>query len=63
MYKVYVNALLDALPCHTYTLNINSFSLPSPYFVDDISLIPCYSTVLPESFYANVLLLELEVEI
>ena len=39
MYKVYINALLIALSNHAYVLNINSLSLPSPSFADDISLL------------------------
>ena len=38
MYKVYINALLIILSNHAYALNINSLSLPSPSFADDISL-------------------------
>ena len=46
MYKVYINALLIALSNHAYALNINSLSLPSPSFADDISLLAIQSSFL-----------------
>ena len=36
---IYIHALLIALSNHTYALNINKLSLPSPPFADDISLL------------------------
>ena len=54
MYKVYINALLIALSNHSYALNINSLSLPSPSFADDISLFaiqPSFLRVLMQMCY------------
>ena len=48
MYKVYINAPLNALSNHAYVRNINSLSLPPPSFADDISLLaiqPCFLRV------------------
>ena len=39
MYKVYINSLLKALSDHCYAISINSVSLPSPSFTNDISLL------------------------
>ena len=46
MYKVYINSLLKALSDHCYAISINSVSLPSPSFVDDISLLALYPSFL-----------------
>ena len=54
MYKVYINALLIALLNHAYALNINSLSLPSTSFADDISLLaiqPPFLRVLMQMCY------------
>ena len=39
MYKVYLDVLLNALSSHAFSITINSLSLPSPSFADDISLL------------------------
>ena len=39
MYNDYINSLLKALSDHCYAISINSVSLPSPSFADDISLL------------------------
>ena len=54
MYKVYINELLIALSNYAYALNINSLSLPSPTFADDISLLhiqPSFLRVLIQMCY------------
>ena len=43
---IYIDALLIALLNHAYALNINSLSLPSPSFADDISLLAIQPTFL-----------------
>ena len=53
VYKV-INALLIALTNHAYALNINSLSLPSPSFADNISLLaiqPSFLRVLMQMCY------------
>ena len=54
MYKVYINALLIALSNHVHALNINSLSLLSPAFADDIFLLaiqPSFPRVLLQMCY------------
>ena len=54
MYKVYINAQLIALSNHAYALNINSLSLASPSFADDVSLLaiqPSFLRVLMQMRY------------
>ena len=46
MYKVYINSLLKVLTDHCYAVSINRLSLPSPSFVDDISLLALYLSFL-----------------
>ena len=46
MYKVYINSLLKALSDDCYAISINSVSLPSPSFADDISLLALYPSFL-----------------
>ena len=46
MYKVYINSLLKVLTDHCYAVSINRLSLPSPSFVDDISLLALYPSFL-----------------
>ena len=45
-YKVYINSLLKALSNHCYAISVNSVSLPSLSFADDISLLALYSSFL-----------------
>ena len=45
-YKFYINSLLKVLTYHCYAISINRLSLPSPSFVDDISLIVLYPSFL-----------------
>ena len=54
MYKIYINTLLNALSNHAYALNINSLSLLSPSFANDISSLtiqPSFPRVLMQMFY------------
>ena len=44
MYKVYINGLLNELTQHSCALSLNSISLTSPSFADDISLLSIYPT-------------------
>ena len=46
MYKVCINNLLKALSDHCYAILINSVSLLSPSFADDISLLALYPSFL-----------------
>ena len=46
MYKVYINSLLKALSDHCYAISINSVSLPSPSFANDILLLALYLSFL-----------------
>ena len=46
MNKVYINSLLKVLTDHCYAVSINRLSLPSPSFVDDISLLALYPSFL-----------------
>ena len=39
MYKVYIKGLLNVLSNHCYAIFINGLRIPSPSFVDDISLL------------------------
>ena len=39
MYTVYTNSLLKVLTDHCYAVSINRFSVPSPLFADEISLL------------------------
>ena len=42
MYKVYINGLLKTLSEHCFALLINSLSLPSPSFADDVMLLALF---------------------
>ena len=44
--KFYINGLLKALSDHFYAISMNSVSLPSPSFADDISLLALYPSFL-----------------
>ena len=47
MYKVYINGLLKTLSEHYFGISIDSLSLPSPSFADDVTLlciVPVFST-------------------
>ena len=46
MYKVYINELLNELTQHSCALSLNSISLTSPSFADDITLLSIYRTFL-----------------
>ena len=46
MYKVYINELLNELTQHSCALSLNSISLTSPSFADDITLLTIYRTFL-----------------
>ena len=46
MYKVYINELLIKLTQHSCALSLNSISLTSPAFADDITLLSIYHTFL-----------------
>ena len=46
MYKVYINGLLNELTEHSCALSLDSISLTSPSFADDISLLLIYPTLL-----------------
>ena len=46
MYKVYINSFLKALSDHCYAISVNSVSLPSPSFADNISLPALYPEYL-----------------
>ena len=46
MYKVYINELLNKLTQHSCELSLNSISLTSPSFADDITLLSIYRTFL-----------------
>ena len=46
VYKVYINGLLNELTQHSCALSLNSISLISPSFADDISLLSVYPTFL-----------------
>ena len=53
-YKVYINVMLIPLSNHAYALNINSLSLSSPSFADDVSLLaiqPSFPRVLMQMCY------------
>ena len=46
MYKAYINELLNELTQHSCALSLNSISLTSPAFADDITLLSIYHTFL-----------------
>ena len=46
MYKVHINELLNELTQHSCALSLNSISLTSPSFADDITLLSIYRTFL-----------------
>ena len=46
MNKVYINSLLKVSTDHCYAISINGLSLPSPSFVDDISMLALYPSFL-----------------
>ena len=46
MYKVYINELSNELTQHSCALSLNSISLTSPSFADDITLLSIYRTFL-----------------
>ena len=46
MYKVYINGLLTELTSHSCALSLNNFSLSSPSFADDTSLLSIYPSFL-----------------
>ena len=46
MYKVYINELVNELTQHSCALSLNSISLTSPSFADDITLLSIYRTFL-----------------
>ena len=46
IYQVYIKSFLKALSDHCYAISINSVSLPSPSFVDNISLLALYPSFL-----------------
>ena len=46
MYKVYVKRLLTVLSNHCYAILINGLGVPSPSFVDDISLLTLHPSFL-----------------
>ena len=46
MYKVYVNGLLNVLSNHCYAILINGLRVPTPSFVDDISLLRLHPSFL-----------------
>ena len=60
--KVYINALLKEFSSHACRVSINTLSLTSPSLPTRY-IFTCYSTILPNSRHAHVLLLRLEVEI
>ena len=46
MYKIYINSLLKVLTDHCYAISVNRFSLPSPSFACDISMLALYPSFL-----------------
>ena len=46
MYKVYINGLLKTLLEHCFAISINSLSLPSPSFADDVTLLALFPSFL-----------------
>ena len=46
MYKVYINGLLRTLSDHCLAISINTSSLPSPSFADDVTLLALFSSFL-----------------
>ena len=46
MYKVYINGLLKTLSEHCFAISINSLSLSSPSFADDVTLLALFPSFL-----------------
>ena len=46
MYKVYINALMNTLRNHAYTISINGLHVSSASFADDISLLTTQQSFL-----------------
>ena len=46
MYKVYINGLLRTLSDHCLAISIDTLSLPSPSFADDVTLLALFSSFL-----------------
>ena len=46
MYKVYINDLHKTLSEHCFAISINSSSLPSPSFADDVTLLALFPSFL-----------------
>ena len=46
MYKVCINGLLKTLSEHCFAISINSLSLPSPSFADDVTLLALFTSFL-----------------
>ena len=46
MYKVYINGLFKTLSEHCFAISINSLSLPSPSFADDVTLLALFPSFL-----------------
>ena len=46
MYKAYINGLLKTLSEHCFAILINSLSLPSPSFADDVTLLALFPSFL-----------------
>ena len=46
MYKVYINGLLTTLSDHCLAVSVNTLSLPSPSFADDITLLALFPSFL-----------------
>ena len=46
MYKVYINGLLRTLSDHCLAISINTLSLPSPSFADDVTLLALFPSFL-----------------
>ena len=46
MYKVYINGLLRTLSDHCLTISINTLSLPSPSFADNVTLLALFPSFL-----------------
>ena len=47
MYKVYINGLLRTISDHCLVISINTLILPSPSFVDDVTLLACFVPIIP----------------
>ena len=46
MYKVYIDGLLKTLSEHCFAISINSLSIPSPSFADDVTLLALFLSFL-----------------